>query len=104
MGVKKHVTSEAITGLAKELDTKVTDQITVAKRSLEGCEVGFPAFGLLGAVSLQPVYSSIIDDFRDYMTAFQETVHDISTILRTKTAPAWEAAEDTNTQVLYGDK
>ncbi len=102
MGQIKHVTSASIRGLADDLDKSVHDQIDVAKHSLDKCEVPFPSFGLLG-LPLMWSYDQVLGDFRTYFDTLKTKMAGVSTTLRTKTAPAWQDAEDHNT-VLYGDR
>ncbi|WP_428962495.1 hypothetical protein [Micromonospora fluostatini] len=103
MGIQRHVTSEAITGLAGDLDKDVKEQVTTAKRKIEECRVdGFPGFGLAG-IPLQIAYNGIIDDFMGFLDTYSETMTDVAVTLRTRVAPAWQEAELNNT-VRYGDK
>jgi hypothetical protein len=101
MGLKKHVTSEAITKLAADLTTGVHSQIGVAKQNVNKCEVAFPAFGVIG-LPLAWEYNRVLDDFRTYLDTLDSKLADTAMLLRTKVAPQWEQAEDNNT-VRYGD-
>jgi hypothetical protein len=101
MGQTKHVTSEAITDLAKDLEKKVHDQIVAAKQAVDECEVGPPWFGILG-FPLTMGYGRCLDDFRTYFDTLNNKLNDVSSTLRTTVAPAWQQSEDNNT-VRYGD-
>ncbi|MEO3776152.1 hypothetical protein ABGB16_04685 [Micromonospora sp. B11E3] len=103
MGIQRHVTSEAITGLAGDLDKDVKSQVTLAKQKIETTRIdAFPGFGLVG-LPLQFAYNGMVDDFQQFLDKYSETMSEIAVTLRTKIAPAWQDAEDHN-KVLYGDK
>jgi hypothetical protein len=103
VGIQKHVTSEAITGLAGDLEKDVNAQVTLAKQKIEECRInGFPGFGLVG-LPIQFAHDAIIDDFQQFLGTYTETMSEIAATLRNTIAPAWREAEDRNT-VLYGDK
>lgn len=103
MGIQRHVTSEAINGLASDIDKDVKSQITTAKKKIETCRIdGFPGFGVVG-LPLHFAYNGLIDDFQQFLDKYSETMSEVAVTLRTKIAPAWQDAEDHN-KVLYGDK
>jgi hypothetical protein len=101
MGQVKHVTSEAIVGLADDIDSKVKPQITVTKTTIDECEIDQPKFGLVG-IPLEFGYSKIMQDFQTFLDTFSAKLDDIATTLRNDAAPGWQHAEDANT-VRYGD-
>ena len=94
----KHVSSEAINAIITSLQTERAGRGEQHRRHqglLPDTEIGFPAFGVVGAAMLLP-YGSARDAAGAALDATKETITDYVTELG-NARDAWIAAENSNT-------
>ncbi|GAA0846664.1 hypothetical protein ACFQVD_40055 [Streptosporangium amethystogenes subsp. fukuiense] len=97
MAQDKYVTSSSIGNIQRNLGEKVIPGLRELKSDIDSTDVGFPGFGLIGALTGSK-YSQTQDDIKnmveDAITSVEAWIAALETIKKN-----WRAAEDASTVV-----